>query len=243
LALRGSNDFASLEEYQEFINTVVARHNRRHGILIEEEKALLKPLPLHKACDFEEVIAHVTTSSTMMVKKGVYSVPSSLVGERLRVHVYDRSLSCYLGNDHVLDLPRVFPQKGVVKRCINYRHLIGNLVRKPQAFRYSILREDLLPTNTYKEIWNLIDQRCTARYACKLIVGLLKLAADYNCEKELGERVLKTLRKGLIPSLGELQRRYESPHKRQLPNLYIPQHPLASYNQLHSAEFREAYHA
>lgn len=236
LALRG-------EEYQDFIDTVVVRHNRRHGILIEEEKALLKSLPLHKACDFEEVIAHVTTFGTMMIKKGVYSVPPSLVGERLRVHVYDRSLSCYLGSDHVLDLPRAFPQKGEIKRCINYRHLIGNLARKPQAFRYSVLKEDLLPTSTYKEIWSLIDQRCTARYACKLIVGLLKLAADYDCEKELGERVLRTLNKGLIPSLGELQRRYESPRKRQLPNLSIPQHSLMSYNQLHSANFRGTCHA
>jgi len=146
LALRGSNDFASLEEYQNFIDAVVARHNRRHGILIEEEKTLLKSLPLHKACDFEEVIAHVTTFGTMIVKKGLYSVLPSLVGEKLRVHVYDRSLSCYLGSDRVLDLPRVFSQKGERKRCIDYRHLIGNLVRKPQAFRYSVLREDLLPT-------------------------------------------------------------------------------------------------
>ena len=162
---------------------------------------------------------------------------SGLIGAtpRLRVHIYDRLLSCYLGNDHVLDLSRVFSQKGLVKRRVDYRHLIGSLARKPQAFRYSALREDMLPSDCYKEIWRLIDQRCTARYACKLMVGLLKLAAEYNCEKEVGEKVLKILKKGLIPSLGDLQRRYEFPCGRELPCLSIPQHSLASYNQLHSA--------
>ena len=54
LVLRGSHNFTSLEEYQQFIDKVVERHNRRHRVLIEEEKTVLKPLPSHKTCDFEE---------------------------------------------------------------------------------------------------------------------------------------------------------------------------------------------
>ena len=243
LALRGSNDFASIEAYQSFLDSVVGRHNRRHGVLIEEEKGLLKALPQYKACDFEEIISRVTTSSTIMVKKVLYSVPSRLIGERVRVHVYDRYLSCYLGHEHVLDLSRVFFETGTVKKCINYRHLIGNLIKKPQAFRYSVLREDLLPSVSYKEIWRLIDERCSVRHACKLIVGLLKLAADYNCEQELGEKVLETLNQGLIPSLGDLQRRYESPRRIAYPCLSIQQHSLDSYHQLHSATYRETHYA
>ena len=243
LALRGSNDFNSIEEYQKFIDTVVMRHNRRYGVLIEEEKGLLKALPQHKACDFEEIIVRVTTSSTISVKKVLYSVPSRLIGESLKVHLNDRSLICYLGSEHVLDLSRVFFQKGNLKKCINYRHVIGSLIKKPQAFRYSVLRDDLLPSASYKEIWRLIDERCSGRHACKLMVGLLKLSADHNCEKELGEKVLAILEKGLIPSLGDLQRQYESPLKISFPSLVIPQHPLEAYHQLHSAAFREAYHA
>lgn len=243
LALRGSNDFASIEEYQKFIDTIVARHNRRHVVLIEEEKALLKALPQHKACDFEEILTRVTTSSTITVKKVLYSVPSRLIGERLRVHVYDHQLSCYLGSELVLELARVYFQKGRSKKCINYRHLIGSLVKKPGAFKHSVLREDLLPSASYKEIWHLIDERCSNRHSCKLIVGLLKLAADYNCEKELGEKVLKILKKGVIPSLGDLQRQYEIPPAIELPSLSIQQHPLALYDQFHSANYREACHA
>lgn len=74
-------------------------------------------------------------------------------------------------------------------------------------------------------------------------MGLLKLAADYSCEKELGEKVLKILKKGLIPTLGDLQRQYEVPPRIEFPSLSIQQHPLALYNQFHSASYREIYHA
>jgi hypothetical protein len=75
------------------------------------------------------------------------------------------------------------------------------------------------------------------------MVGLLKLAADYDCEQELGEKVLKMLRKGVIPSLGDLARQYAVPLKRRLPFQSIPQHSLAAYNQLLSSAFRESTHA
>lgn len=242
LALRGSNDFNSIEAYQSFLDTIITRHNGRHSVLIEEEKQLLKALPQHKACDFEERISRVTTSSTITVKKVLYSVPSNLIGETLKIHLYDRKLSCYLGHEHILDLPRVFAQKGAEKKCIDYRHLIGSLVKKPQAFRHSVLKEDLLPSSIYKEIWKLIDERCAPRHAVKLIVGILKLAADYNCEKELGKQALEILRQGLTPNLGDLQRRFEPSRERAIPFLSVPQHPLEAYQQLHSAAFREAYH-
>ena len=243
LALRGSPDFPSVEDYQRFLERLVEHHNQRHAPDIEAEKAYLKSLPTHKACDFEEVAARVTTFSTIMVKGGLYTVPAALKGERLRVHVYDRHLSCYLGGEHVLELPRLFARKGEKKRCVDYRHLISSLAMKPQAFRYSVLREDLLPTPTYKEIWRLLEEGCRPRHACKLMVGLLKLAADHDCEYALGETVLKTLRKGVIPSLGDLARQYAVPMKRTFPSQSIPQHSLASYNQLLSAAFRERVHA
>jgi hypothetical protein len=232
LALRGSCDFESIEAYQKFINTVVNRHNKRHISLIEEEKLCLQPLPLHRACDFEEIIARVTTSSTIIVRGVIYSVPSRLIGQRLRVHLYDGRLSCYMGSDHVLDLSRVLSKKGEQKKAIDYRHVIHSLARKPQAFRYSVLRDELLPTPVYKEIWKMLDQKCTARHACKLMVGILKIAADHSCEEPLGERVLKKLRTGKIPTLGELQKKYKPTGLEKVPVLSIVQHSLRSYDKL-----------
>jgi hypothetical protein len=95
LALRGSYDFDSIEAYQHFVDTVVARHNQRHKKQIDEERQYLKPLPRYRTLGFEETTARVTTSSTIFVKNVVYSVPCRLIGQRLRVHLYQDHLSCY----------------------------------------------------------------------------------------------------------------------------------------------------
>lgn len=188
--------------------------------------------------DFTEATARVTTSSTISVKKIMYSVPSRLIGHQLKIHIYDDKLSCYLGSDHVLNLPRIRTDsnnKKQIVRCIDYRHLIKSLVTKPGAFRCSILRDDMLPTTTYRNIWKLIDKHCTIRHANKLMVGILKLAADNNCEQSLGEFVLSSLTKGAVPCLGELQNRYDSIRngmKLLPPPLRVTQHSLQGYHHL-----------
>ena len=214
LMLRGSYNFDSASEYQDFISKIVSRYNITHHEQIGIERAVLKALPKFRTVDFTEVIVRVTTSSTISVKKIVYSVPSKLIGHRLRVRVYDERLSCYLNADHVLDLARIRLTKDIAKdakiRCINYRHLIHSLVRKPGAFRYSVLKDDILPNDTYKKIWQMIDERCTEKHACKLMVGILKIAADYDCEMKLGEQIIAVLEKGRVPCLGTVDNMYKS---------------------------------
>jgi len=230
--LRGSYDFDSILSYQAFIESVVKRHNRRHKDQIDVERQFLKTLPDFRTTDFKKITAHVTISSTILIDKVTYSVPSRLIGQKLCVHLYNEKLSCYLGSDHVLDLPRKIKAENIKNRCINYRHLIGSLSRKPQAFRYSVLRDDLLPTETYTKIWHLIDEICSAKLACKLMVGILKIAAENNCEQKLGEDVLACLEDGKVPSLGELQAKYALKNKEFLiPILNVPQHAVHSYDQ------------
>lgn len=245
LLLRGSYNFESIDDYQNFIDTVVQRHNNRHQPQLYIERSYLKGLPAHRTIDFSQATARVTTSSTITVKKVMYSVPSRLIGYQLGIHIYDDHLSCYLGSDHVLDLPRVRgDDKHKATRCISYRHLINSLVRKPGAFRYSILRDDILPTPIYKEIWLLIDQHCTPRQANRLMVGILKLAADYDCEQQLGEFVVSSLIKGKVPCLGTLRNRYQPCMKLVPPPVEIKQHSLQTYNHLlPSFLVREASHA
>ena len=144
----------------------------------------------------------------------MYSVPSRLIGHQLRVRIYDERLSCYLNADHVLDLDRVRITKDMAKaekvRCINYRHLIHSLARKPGAFRYSVLRDEILPNDTYRKIWETIDSCCTEKHANKLMVGILKIAANYDCETQLGDHVISMLAKKQVPCLGTLDNMYKS---------------------------------
>ena len=199
LELRKSYDFVSVAQYQQFIKYVVATHNKRHHKLITLEKAHLQALPAYRTHDFDELTVRVSTTSTMFVKRVMYSVPSRLIGSLLRVHLYDDRLVCYLGIEQILELPRLREKRG---KCVDYKHVITSLVRKPSAFRYSILRNDLLPDATYKEIWHLIDKLCKGPQACKLMVGILKLANDSKQQCQLGLEVLGILTLGNIPILG-----------------------------------------
>jgi hypothetical protein len=238
LLMRSSYDFDTINDYQQFIDNVVAKHNNRHQAQLYIEMAHLKELPSGRAIDFTATTARVTTSSTITVQKVMYSLPSRLIGYLLNIHIFDDHLSCYLKGEHVLDLPRIRIDKNEKKdkkqvyRCIDYRHLIGSLSMKPGAFRYSILRDDILPSSTYKKIWQLIDEKCTARHADKLMVGMLKLAADYDCEEALGKYVLAVLSKGNIPCLGTLQNHYKPPAGLVPPAISVKQHSLEDYNQL-----------
>jgi len=251
LLLRGSYDFDTIGDYQTFVDSIVARHNHRHQVGINIELPHLKPLPLQRAIDFTEKTARVTTSSTISVQKVMYSVPSKLIGKLLKIHIYDDRLSCHLGADHVLDLPRIRVKdkdKKQIVRCINYRHIITSLACKPGAFASSILRDDILPNETYKNIWKLLTKQCSNKiHASKLMVGILKLAAEENCEESIGEYVLSSLLKEQLPTLGSLQSRYQRSSQFIPPKQpSVKQHALSSYNHLlpsFIASSEEACHA
>lgn len=234
LVLRGSSDFESVVDYQQFIDQVVDRHNQRHQKRIDEERLYLQPLPDHRVLDCDLLTVRVTTSSTIYVKNVVYSVPSRLIGQQIRIHLYPHRFVGYLGPDQLFEFQRQKSIPGKRQYRIDYRHVIQSLALKPQAFRYSVIKDALLPNATYQEIWQRLNQECVSRHACQLMVGLLKLACDYNCEADLGDKVLSLLQKGEIPTLGSLQRRYETQSKTSpaYPEIVVPKQNIAVYDRL-----------
>jgi hypothetical protein len=118
---------------------------------------------------------------------------------------------------------------------IDYRHVITSLSRKPQAFRYSKLRNYLLPNEKYKQIWEHVDKHFESRNACRFIVGLLSIAAMKNCEEELANEVLYTIANGETPNLNQLQDKYQH-RKTTSPIIQVEQHLLSSYNDLIAKE-------
>jgi hypothetical protein len=232
LLLRGSTEFESLTHYQGWLEGIADKLNHRNRTRIDEERPHLQPLPPTLAADYTELWVRVTSSSTIHVRLMVYSVPARLIGERLRVHLYDDRLECYLGTTEVATRPRIYAPKGKRRaRSIDYRHVIGSLVKKPMAFYHSQLRDDLLPSEGYRRIWQEIDQRLDPRAACKLMVGALALAADYDCEEALGAYLLQALEHEALPTLVELQRRFGRPPE-AIPPQQVQQHRLQGYDQL-----------
>lgn len=230
LLLRGSADFATVEQYQLFIDEVVMEHNRRNAKAIKQERSTLQVLPQHKAVDYMQLSAVVSSSSTIDVRRVTYTVPSRLQGEILQVRLYDNRLLCYLGHVFVIELKRFRPEGDARGRVVDYRHVIDSLVKKPQAFRHCVLRDDLLPNSEYRVIWKTLDRQLAPKEACKLMVGLLHLAAKQDCEKDLAQRVQALLHAGSPIVLSQLQQEYTKQLLKDVENIEVIQHHLVDYN-------------
>ena len=234
LKVRGSADFAGVAAYQQFIDRVVGRLNRRVATRLGQEQAVLQPLPDVGFAAYTELVVKVTRSATIEVRRVLYSVPSRLVGERLRVHLYQDRLVGYLGTTRVVTLPRLHAHGQQRLRQVDYRHVIHSLAAKPQAFRYSRLRDDLLPNDRYRRLWRIIDHALPAREACKWMVGVLRIAADHDCEAALIDDLEPLIAAGEIPTLHQLQARYlPSQPGHDVP---VTQHALADYDRLLSSQ-------
>ena len=93
LNLRGSCDNAAIKDYQAFLDTVIERLNKRCQSPFKDEQLTLQALPSERFMDYSELSLKVTRSSTLEVKRGLYTVPSRMIGENIRVHVYHDRLA------------------------------------------------------------------------------------------------------------------------------------------------------
>lgn len=243
LLLRDSSDFKSVGAYQQWLDDLVIRINRGLQARLDSERPYLQALPKGKAVDYSEFMVRVTREGTIHVALTVYSVPSRLLGERLKIHLYDDRLIAWLGTEQVFVYPRIRAAEGKRRaRCIDYRHMIGSLKKKPMAFYRGQYRDELLPDDHYRAVWHYFDEHLEPRPACQLMVGCLALAAEHDCERALVHHLLAQVQAGRIPELLDLQRRFGQappPHPRQP----VPQHPLADYDTLLHSPAREVDHA
>lgn len=185
LALRGSRDLADVAAYQAFIDEHVARRNARRRAEVALELAAMKPLPTFRTTDFSLATVTVTRTSTIAVRDVLYTVPSRLIGSRLNIQIYDRRLVCFLGTTEVLTLPGRRRSAGGPSHVVNYRHIIGSLIKKPQAFRRSVLCEGMFPRDAFRRAWETLDTTLEPRRACRVYVGLLHLAATQPAKRHL----------------------------------------------------------
>ena len=230
LMLRGSKEFSSVDDYRQFIREIVTQHNRRVHKKYIEEMACLRDLPEHKTTDFSEERARVTSSSTICVRSTVYSVPSRLIHMTLKVHIYDDRLECFIGSDPVVTLERKRRKQGREHR-IDYRHVIGALCRKPQAFRNYIYREELYPTLAFRTTWERLNQELDSRTACREYVKILKEAAQGDRESAVNQFLEDALSKNILPRAIHVQKLFRN-HIEGHPNLAAIHQNLADYDAL-----------
>lgn len=232
LLLRGSRDFTSLPEYRRFIDEIGARHNTRVADRIEAERSHLQCLPVARTSDFESTWVDVTRSSGFTLRKVFYTVPSRLIGHRLRARLYDDRIELFIGGSPLLSVPRGRPgPNGKHGHVVDYRHVIHALRRKPQALLGLVYRDQLFPREAYRQMFEWLRSERTARIACKVSVELLSLAHERACEGQLASVLEQLLSDQQMPDLNALRARF-APDPARLPAIRVHLAPLSSYEAL-----------
>ena len=240
LLMRGTSDFADLLAYRRFIDEIVSRKNARITKRIEAERLALKPLPGGRSCDYEETIVTVTSSSGFTLKKVFYTVPSRLIGHRLRVRLHDDRLDLFIGGTPLMTLDRGRAEpSGKHGHVVDYHHVIHALRRKPRALLNLVYRAQLFPRDAYRQTFDRLLERMAERPACQLMVDLLSLAHDRGCEADLAERLSADLDAGHLPDLVALRGRF-APNPATLPEVVVHLIPLSAYEALMDTEIGAA---
>lgn len=232
LLLRGSSSFESLEAYRRFIDEIVSRLNARHAERIDSERTTLSPLPPLRSSDYEQHSVYVTTTGGFTLKKVFYSVPSRLIGHRLRVRLYDDRIELLLGASVLETLPRArCDAAGNRKHVVNYRHVIHSLRRKPMALAGLIYRDQLFPREAYRHAYDRLRDTGGERLACRTVVELLGIAHERGCEAALAAALTVTLEAGELPVVEELRARF-APVASDLPQVRVDLPALVGYDAL-----------
>jgi hypothetical protein len=232
LLLRGSARFDTLDGYRAFAADVVGQHNRRHAAAIDAERAILKPLPTQPAMTWEEKTVRVTSASGFMCRNVFYTVPSRLVGHRLRLRIHDDHIEAYLGGSFLLNLPRGRRPKGAgAVHVVDYHHVISALRAKPGALANLAYRDALWPRIAFRRAWEALTATGPVRDAARTMVGLLALAHDRGMEADLATAIDEVLDAGELPSLAAMRHRF-TPKTTAAPEVSIILPPLADYDRL-----------
>ena len=232
LLMRGSAVFDDLAAYRCFVDEVIAAKNRRSAARIDAERDCLQPLPDRRTSDYEETIVTVTSTSGFTLKKVFYTVPSRLIGHRLRVRLYDDRLDLLLGGSPLMTLARGrAAANGKHGHVVDYRHVIRSLRRKPMALAGLVYRDALFPRDAYRRMFERLIEQMPERSACRIMVDLLALAHERACEAELADILGADLGAGRMPDMAALRRRF-SPDPTTLPEVVVTLAPLSGYDIL-----------
>jgi hypothetical protein len=171
--LRSSRDFFSREEYEHFLQNMFKQLNTGRRERFKEELNVIRSLPAKRLGDYTEYSVTVRPSSTIRIKKNVYSVHSRLINEKVTVRLYAEHLELWYAQQMVEKIPRL---RGEGNHCVQYRHIIDWLVRKPGAFENYCYRDDLFPSSRFKIAYDNLKAREPSR-GTREYLKILKLAA------------------------------------------------------------------
>jgi len=226
LLLRGSRDFADRDEYNDFLRKTFCARNLGRSRRLQEELAVMNPLPSCRLNDYREYTVPVSSWSTVQVGRNTYSAPSRLRRYEVTAKVYAERVELYFAGQQVAEMERL---RGRGKARIDYRHVIGSLVRKPGAFENYRYREEMFPTTVFRQAY---DQLMTGdcKHASRRYLKILEWAA-LNSEAAMECSLRQVLDAGDELDFDRLVEMSKAPIPKPL-EIDIPVPDMAAYDGL-----------
>lgn len=228
LLVRSSRDFESVSAYEQWLETIVVALNQKRGQRLAEEIAQMRPVNLMGISDFVEQEVRVTAWGTVRVMKNAYSVPSRLIGLKVRVRSDETHLEVFYNSKSQLRMERL---SGINGRRIDYRHLIWSLVRKPGAFARYRYREELFPSVAFRKAYDGLRKGRSELDADREYLRLLHLAAS-TMEAEVEGALVQLLERGEAPTKEAVSKLIGERPQAGPPLLEALEIDLASFDEL-----------
>ena len=232
LLVRGSREFPSVEAYEGWLQEVLEAANCLRQTKLQDELARMTPLVVSRLAEYRERDVRVSSWSTVRVGYNAYSVPSRLRGEKLSARVYDDRIEMFYGGEHQLTVERLHGRGG---HRINYRHVIGSLLKKPGAFARYRYREELFPTLIFRRAYDALGAGLTSWKTDVEYLRILHLAAT-TMQSEVEKALVAMLDESVLP-LAEQVTAMVAPPEPQVPAMAPLVVDLGAYDTL--LEWRE----
>ena len=230
LLLRGDRDFIDEAAYLRFVRMVVDQErNAPVSARRAEERAYLRPLPSARIPEHTTFQCRVRKWSTIRVGGRIYSVPSRLIGHMVEARQHPSTVEVLYGGRVLCTMPRL---RGAAEHRIDYRHIIGSLVRKPGAFARYRFREELFPSLTFRAAYDALGRTHGERADIEY-VRLLHLAATTG-ERRVEATLRARLEAGDPCDYARVQAQM-CPSDPTIPVVHVPRPNLEQYDALLSA--------
>lgn len=226
LLLRGSRNFASIDDYNIFLQRIMKQRNQSRQARLAEDLVHFLPLPKRRWEAVQTLSVTVGPASIISVLKGIYSVPARLIGYGLDVDIYPKHLNVRYGRKVIESIPRLPNDHGV---AVNYRHIIGYLLRKPGAFAHYQYRECLFPRLAFRKAYDALMEQSPAR-GHKDYLKVLHLAA-IGSESDVTAALEILMESGDVPLPDAVKKLLDLPSDAH-PAVRIIQPKLGDYDRL-----------
>lgn len=225
LVVRSHTDFATLAAYEAFVRDAVDRGSRAGAERVAAERAALRPLPSTAIPSYTIYLPVVRRWSTIRVAHRTYSVPARLMGHTVEARVDANHVEVRYRGQLVQTMPRL---RGEDEHRIDYRHVIGWLVRKPGAFARYRYREDLFPSVPFRRAFDALQATHGDRADIEYL-RILQLAALHG-DARVTDALRVLLEEGRF-DYSTVQQRVAPPAP-TIPTLHLPAPDLRVYDTL-----------